>query len=248
MKLVTLNTWGGKVKEPLLDFLKEKKDEVDIFCFQEVLNCEGREKPDTKYATEKCYDLYTTFENILDMHNGYFRPHFKDMYGLAIFVRKEIKVIEEGECFVHKEKGYIPVGDVGFHARNIQHITLETPLGARTIINFHGLWNGKGKTDTEDRRVQSRKILDFIKEVKVPFVLCGDFNLLPTAKSLTMFEDVGLTNLVKEYNVKSTRTSFYDKPDKYADYIFTSPEIKVTDFSVLPHEVSDHAALFVEFE
>lgn len=172
------------MKDPLLDFLKQTKNEVDIFCFQEVLNCEGREQPDTKYADEKCYDLYTLFEDILDGHQGYFRPHFKDMYGLAIFVRKGIKVIEEGERFVHKEKGYIPEGDVGFHARNIQYVTVDTPQGARTIINFHGLWNGKGKTDTKDRLVQSEKILYFMKELKTPLVLCGDFNLLPTSKYL----------------------------------------------------------------
>lgn len=248
MKLVTLNTWGGIVKEPLLNFLKEKKDEVDVFCFQEVLNCEDKKQLEHGKTPGSCYDLYSTFENILDGHDGYFRPHFKDMYGLAIFVRKGIKVIEEGEHFVHKEKGFIPEGDAGHHARNIQYVTVETPEGPRTIINFHGLWNGKGKTDTEDRLVQSGKILDFTKEVMTPLVLCGDFNLLPNTKSLTMFEEAGLRNLVKEYNVESTRTSFYTKPDKFADYIFTSPEIKVSDFSVLHHEVSDHAALFVEFE
>lgn len=248
MKLVTLNTWGGIVKEPLLDFLREHKDEVDIFCFQEVINCENKEQHEEGKTSGSCHNLHSLFEKILDSHTGYFRPYYKDWYGLAIFARKGINVLDEGEKFVFKEKGYIPDGDVGNHARNIQYVILDTPHGVRTIINFHGLWNGKGKTDTEDRLLQSGKILDFTKELKHPLVLCGDFNLLPSAKSLTMFEEAGLKDLIKEHKVTSTRTSFYTKPDKYADYVFTSPEIKVSKFSVLPHEVSDHAALFVDFE
>ncbi|MFZ2523160.1 MAG: hypothetical protein WAW92_02125 [Minisyncoccia bacterium] len=36
MKLITLNTWGGKLYEPLIQFIKDNKD-VDIFCFQDLL-------------------------------------------------------------------------------------------------------------------------------------------------------------------------------------------------------------------
>ena len=37
-----------------------------------------------------------------------------------------------------------------------------------------------------------------------PFVLCGDFNLLPGAESLRMLETAGLRNLVAEFGVTST--------------------------------------------
>jgi endonuclease/exonuclease/phosphatase family metal-dependent hydrolase len=78
--------------------------------------------------------------------------------------------------------------------------------------------------------------------------LCGDFNLPPNTKSLAMFEEFGLRNLISEYKINSTRTSFYTKEEKFADYIFVSNGIKVNDFSVLPDEVSDHAPLFIDFE
>jgi hypothetical protein len=91
MKLITLNTWGGKIREPLLDFLNEKKDEVDIFCFQEVLNYKSRETFEQNDHITSLHNLYATFEKVLEHHQGYFRPHFKDSYGLAIFVRKSIQ-------------------------------------------------------------------------------------------------------------------------------------------------------------
>ena len=39
MKLITLNTWGGRAgKEGLLAFFDAHKNDVDIFCLQEILS------------------------------------------------------------------------------------------------------------------------------------------------------------------------------------------------------------------
>ncbi len=38
MKLITLNTNGGRVFEPLMNFIKTHSSDTDIFCFQEVFN------------------------------------------------------------------------------------------------------------------------------------------------------------------------------------------------------------------
>ena len=56
-----------------------------------------------------------------------------------------------------------------------------------------------------------------------------------------------MNNLVERYGVTSTRTRFYPKEEKFADYIFTSPEIQVNHFEVLKDQVSDHAPLLLEF-
>jgi len=87
----------------------------------------------------------------------------------------------------------------------------------------------------------------FISGIKNDIVLAGDFNLLPDAESAKIIENAGLRNLIKEYGITSTRTSFYKKPEKYADYIFVSSGVKVKKFEVMPEEVLDHAALFLEF-
>jgi endonuclease/exonuclease/phosphatase family metal-dependent hydrolase len=116
------------------------------------------------------------------------------------------------------------------------------------MINFHGIWNGKGKGDSDDRIMQSKNIIDFTKSLNHDFVLVGDFNLLPDTESIKLFEDTGLKNLIKEYGITSTRTSFYTKPIPYADYAFVTKGIKIKEFKVLPEEVSDHAALCLEIE
>ncbi len=254
MKLITLNTWGGRAgKENLLKFFEEHRG-VDIFCLQEIWaapfdDLKGRPAGGVELPFEKMmvYGLQE-ISRILPEYTPYFKPHYLESYGLLMMVKSNIEVLEEGEVFVHKEKGYIPGHDVGRHARNIQYITFNTPLGVRTAINFHGLWNGEGKGDSDERLLQSQNIVAYLKTLKDPYVLAGDFNLNPETKSLGILEDHGMRNLIKEYGVFSTRTPLYDKENKFADYILVSGGIDALDFSVLPDVVSDHSPLYLEFE
>jgi endonuclease/exonuclease/phosphatase family metal-dependent hydrolase len=254
MKLIALNAWGGAAGlSGLLEFFDRHK-EVDIFCLQEIWNGGEHMRGITagqvvleKFASQLYQEIGKTLKN----HHGYFRPHFHEWYGLATFVKNDLDVREEGEVFVYKEKGYVGEDDAGNHARNIQYITLATGNSQRTVINFHGLWSakeGKGKVDTADRFLQSENILRFTKTISHPYVLCGDFNLMPDTKSLKKLEDAGMRNLITEFGIASTRSSFYKKPQRFADYVLVSNNIKVNDFKVLPDEVSDHLAMYVDFE
>lgn len=253
MKIISLNTWGGRAgKEGLLSFFKANANTTDIFCLQEIWSApykhlEGHLAGGLEIDNEQImvYGLQE-ISAVLPNHVAFFRPHHGDHYGLLMFVHKNLTVIEEGEVFVYKQKGYTPEGDKGNHARNIQYITVGTVSNPITVINFHGLWNGMGKGDSADRLEQSAKILEFTEDIQNPFVLCGDFNLLPDTESIWKFEHAGLRNLIREYGVTSTRTSFYTKPQKFADYVFISEGIVLKEFKVLPDEVSDHAPLLIE--
>lgn len=251
MKVISLNTWDERTSlENLLTFFKKHAD-VDVFCLQEIWN--GGEHMLDKTAGGAplrgvSTELLKKIEAALPNHTAYFRPHFFDFYGLAIFVKNNLPVIEEGEVFVYKERGYISPEENGNHARNIQYVTIQTPSGPRTVINFHGLWNGKGKTDTEDRLLQSGNIIHFLNSLGNPFVLCGDFNLLPDTESLKKLDSLNVKNLIQDYGITSTRTSLYTKPNRFADYAFVSKELPVNDFKVLPDEVSDHNALYIDFQ
>ena len=237
MKLITLNTWGGRAgKALLLDFFRKYKD-VDVFCLQEI----------SKVPFENFEGLLQEISEELSGHQSYFHTQYLDHYGLQTLVKKNLAVTEDGEVFVYKHKGYVKEEDIGDHGRAIQHVTLNLKDSPITIINFHGLWKkGINKTDTIDRINQSKKIVEFIQNLSNDFILCGDFNLLPDTESIAILERAGLRNLIKEYGITSTRTTFYTTPDRYADYIFVSKEIEVKDFRVLPEEVSDHSALFLE--
>src|SRR3989338_6048264 len=240
MKLNTLNTWGGRIKEPFINFIKDNQ-EIDIFCFQEIYD-QAREIMEEAYPIDM-FDQFSDLKILLPNHNGYFRPVLQVVYGIAIFVKKDIPVSEENELIIHASASDL-VTD-GHHSRNMQWIKINLDGRNFTVMNVHGLWNGKGKTDTPERLAQSRIIKEFMSKIEGSKILCGDFNLNPDTESVAILEE-GMTNLVKEYSITSTRTSYYEKPGRFADYIFTSPDIKIRDFRVLPDEVSDHAPLYLE--
>lgn len=254
MKTISLNTWGGRAgKDKLLAFLDRHRD-ADVFCLQEMWSA-----PYEHLQGHNAGGLAIEHEDImvygvqdvtalLDGHVPHFHPHHLDNYGLMMLTKDDVPVVETGDVYVYRERGHVPDGDVGFHARNVQYATIDTPKGPRTVMNFHGLWNGKGKGDSDDRIAQSRRILDFVATIPHPFVLCGDFNLLPDTESLRMLERAGLRNLIREHGITSTRTNIYTKPEKFADYAFVSDEIDVRRFEILPDVVSDHSPMLLEWE
>ena len=61
-------------------------------------------------------------------------------------------------------------------------------------------------------------------------------------------ENLPMKNLILEHKITSTRTSFYTKDIKFADFIFVDNKVEVIDFKVLPDEVSDHNPIYLEFK
>lgn len=255
MNILTLNIWGGRAgKECVLEFFERQKDSIDVFCLQEIWKDKYEDLEGVMAGgrpvdhSQLMYRALQDISEVLTEHDAYFRPHYRENYGLCMFVRKGLPILEEGEVFVHEYKGYepLPEKEIGFHARNVQFVTLEHRGSALTVMNFHGLWNGQGKSDTESRMLQSKRIVEFLRSVGNPYILCGDFNLTPDTESLRKIEQEGLTNLISAYGITSTRTSIYTKPERYADYVFVSPGVEVTNFEVLPDEISDHAPLLLQ--
>ncbi|MBP7741275.1 MAG: endonuclease/exonuclease/phosphatase family protein [Candidatus Pacebacteria bacterium] len=250
MKVISLNTWGGEAGvKSLLDFFAAHKD-VDIFCLQEVWNG-GEEMLDKNtggsWLNRRVPTLLSDISAILSEYKVFYRPHFHDFFGLALFIKRDIKVTEEGDLYIYKEQGYISPEEFGDHARILQYVTIEIENKLHTLIQLHGLWNGKGKGDCDERLEQSDRIAGFVSKLPNPTVLVGDFNLRPDTDSLKRIEKIGLRNLINEYGIVSTRTSHYTKSEKFADYAFVSEGIEVLDFTVLPDEVSDHAPLYLEY-
>ncbi|MDO8589903.1 MAG: endonuclease/exonuclease/phosphatase family protein [bacterium] len=242
MRLVSLNIWGAIVRDPFLDFIKNHKD-VDIFCFQELY--EGMTEKlsaDQKDGVGK--NICSEIKKLLPNHQMFFRPVVENVYGIGAFIHKDTDILGEGEIIIHTNTKY--PNNTGHHSRNMQWIDMRMDNKLYSVLNVHGLWNGGGKTDTPDRIAQSQRIKEFMDTLNTPKILCGDFNLRPDTESLAILEK-GMTNLVKKYDIRSTRTSFYTKPEKFADYILVSPDITVNHFGVLKDEVSDHSPLLLDF-
>ncbi|HAS80562.1 MAG: hypothetical protein UR25_C0001G0168 [Candidatus Nomurabacteria bacterium GW2011_GWE1_32_28] len=247
MKLITLNTWGGIVNEPLFEFIKNNSD-IDIFCFQEVYPASVSPRPSLgKVRPNLFYDI----QNVLPDFNGHHAvAQENDVGGLAIFIKKSFVVNNIKHAVVFKQlnntededrEDYFSMG------RDLQCVEFSHLGKIYSILNFHGMWVGKGKIDTKRRIEQSEKVIKIFNGAKGAKILCGDFNLRPDTKSIDILSE-GNRNLVREYEITSTRSSFYLKPEKFADYIIVSPDIEVENFKVLQDQVSDHLPLLLEFK
>lgn len=241
MKLITLNIWGGHIETPLLNFIKDYRD-VDVFCFQEVYH-----NAITKISTEDrtvSLSILAKLQEVLPEHRAFFCPVVDGIYGIAMFVKKNVEVVQDGELLIHDNPHYPGRGPT--HLRKLQWIECRAQGRQYAILNVHGLWNGMGKTDTAERIAQSQRIREHLDTIDIPQILCGDFNLRPDTESIKIIEH-GMDNLITSFGVCSTRTSLYEKEEKFADYIFTSPDVSVNKFEVLQDEVSDHAPLLLDF-
>jgi len=256
MKLITLNLWGGKIYEPLIKFIATHSSDTDIFCFQDVLFGSRSEFSAIQQAR---INLSEEIQKVLPGFNMFRYSDPEESFvggellppdvgcGQAIFVRRDIEVLENGGFRSHPESSYHKGGD--FVSGRCQWIKIRTDNPEKvTILNLHGLWKrDSNKKDIAERIEQSQKIKEFLKNHNSKKVVCGDFNIVNDGNAIDLLED-GLINLIKKYKVASTRSSHYPKEEKFADYILTSTSIKINDFKVLQDEISDHLPLLIDFK
>ena len=237
MRLISLNTWGGQIYEPFVSFIKKHAQTTDVFCFQEV-----NDNPPVRLGDDSAsnQNLFEELKQLLPNHIGHFAPQIQGI-GIAIFIRGNISVAQIDSTTILETQEMTEK----FISRVLQHVEIENPN--ISIYNFHGVPKSN-KLDTPERLLQTKRLLKIIEEDVNPKILVGDFNLRPETLSLQAFEKT-LRNLVIENNIKTTRSNLYPfkAVQPFADYVFTSADITVKDFKVLPDEVSDHLALFLDF-
>jgi len=226
MKIIFLNVWNGKVQEGITEFIKEQSRDTDIFCFQEA------------------YDEFKElFKDVFPNHKEFSAYKFvikDDDFPQATYASKNINIISSEILF----DGQIDCG-LGIYL----HVEFDnTPVH---ICNFHGLSKPGDKLDNPNRLSQSQKLIDFFKEKEGLKIIGGDFNLFPETKSVQMFEENGYRDLIKEFEISTTRNHFTwdmypDNPQYYSDYVFVSPNVKIKGFLVPDIEISDHLPMILE--
>ena len=244
MKLITLNIWGGQVYEPFIEFLKKYSQEIDIFCFQEDFDNPPGGK--STLQPEKKQDIDQDIKRILVDFEGWMTPMQEREESPAMYVRKNIQIKKKGEEFVYRWKNAMIGKDGSTYGVNVQYAQIEQDQRQYLICNMHGHWTPDFKGDNEARIEQSQNIIKFLSTKSGSKIFCGDFNVDPNTECMKILEG-SMRNLVKEYNVTSTRSHFHNHGSQFADYIMVSPEVTVKDFKVIPDVVSDHLPLFVEF-
>ncbi|MEK7541238.1 MAG: endonuclease/exonuclease/phosphatase family protein [Patescibacteria group bacterium] len=258
MKIIFLNTWGGRAYEPLMQFLCGQRSTTDFFCLQEVFD-----SPDHREVSwGGRADLLAGLRRALPEHEGYFSACLHDFdgdeytdfplaHGNAIFAKKDLPIASRGDLLI-TGGGWPGRGDMHAYPHKLQYVRFERAGLRYALVNLHGMAYPGSKRDTPERLAQSRNIVDFLAGEEGEKILGGDFNLLPDTESIRMIERAGMRNLIAAYCITTTRSPFsygqYPESDRqyFADYAFVSPGIAVESFSVPQMEVSDHLPLVLE--
>lgn len=262
MKILYLNTWNGTQRNEYISFLEKHASEYDVLCLQEVSDLKTH-AISAKGAVLNGWDLT---KKALPLHIGYhairqthwddmpeFGAHYPAPWGLGLLIKNSLPILEYKELFL---LGYHDSAKDTVNGKDIPVVLQAVKIMGETnpvwILNIHGHYagTGVGKHDTEERILQSKKIVAFIETCNGSIVLGGDFNLNTDTESIRILEEAGLRNLITEYKIQGTRTSLYPEEKRvrfpHADYVFVSKDIVVEEFVVdTSSEVSDHAPMFV---
>ncbi len=260
MKLISLNTCGGKFFSPLSEFIKLHTQSADIFCLQEVFSTNSPHRQFPEYRA----NLLQEISSLLPNFTYFFDPvhekvntqassvSFDLKHGLAIFVKKTIEILDYKTYFIYRDKVVNSIKkDYSDIPVNIQFLSFLNKNKTFIVANFHGASYPGSKLDTLKRIKQSEKIIEIFKKTKDAKILTGDFNLLPETQSIKILEE-NFRNLIKEFSIKKTRSNlspFFGTSDfqKFADYTFVSNDVIVENFKVPEVELSDHLPMILEF-
>lgn len=227
MRILFLNAWSGKVREPIAAFLEERVADTDIVCLQEANDApffDGLFADYDKVQTEKC---------ILPFH------HFVQ----ATYVKKTIGIRSSTVLFDDRT-------DLG--AAIVAEVSFKT--GSLLVCNFHGVaFPVDKKLDNPERLWQSSGLIEHFQHATEPILIGGDFNVLPETESIRTFERNGYHDLIKDFGITTTRNrvsweKYPDNPQYYSDYVFVKGDIRASAFSVPQNEISDHLPMMVEIE
>ncbi len=265
MKLISLNTYCGYFFEPLMAFIEKNSADTDIFCLQELLHNENNNFHSGPFRA----NFFSEISRVLKNFEGIFVPVQRGVnpagdtdknvyFGLGIFIKNKFKVQNSGDFFIVGNGHSYVKGKETTLPFKMQYLQFLIGKNLLTICNVHGTAWPVNKLDSDERLEQSKKILNFVNKQPGEKIITGDFNLFPQTKSVTIFEDAGFCNLVKNFNISTTRGSLIKKmhPEYYvagrifqefADYTFVSPGIKVKNYTVPDLPLSDHLPLILEF-
>ena len=225
MKVIFLNTWNAKVPDAIKTFIADQSLNTEIFCFQEAYKA-------MQELTESVIPEYKKIE-------AYKYLDENDSFSQATYI-KDIPILSSGAITDNNQATGLA-------------LYIQTRFGDKDvyICNAHGVSRPIDKLDNPGRIRQSEMIIDFFKNKSGIKIIGGDFNLLPEAESIRIFEENGYIDLIKKYDIKTTRNElawakYPNNKQYYADYAFISPDTDIKSFSVPNLKVSDHLPLILE--
>lgn len=256
IRFLHLNINGANYFQSLAKFITQA--DFDIFCFQEVTGLNtfvGNIYSTRDVFQEISHLLSKTHYGKLAISQRLSSDKKHSYFGNAIFYKKTFSLKQKNILPLYENSQYFPSDSKDYRkiGRNLLHLTLEKEGQIFQILTTHLAWAAKPSEHVYQRQ-QNTKLISYIKNLSRPFILTGDFNLVPTQPTPRQLEQYA-SSLTKIQHVKNTldpqnhAAKKLFPPGLAVDYIYVSPDIRVTNFSILEDiHISDHLALTATIE
>ena len=201
MKLVTLNTWGkcGPYKERWEYFLRKLGNlSPDILCLQEVMDDE----------------LTKLLRNNLGFN------HLASAYGAGLLMLSRFPIDKSNVLdYQHRSPSEIN------YERKAIITKMKIDKKDLVIANTHLAWR---EEDRPTRNGQVKELLETVKKMGFPSIICGDLNDIPESSPLEATMTADYENLIQRFhpdiitwdnNNPFIQTHSVRFPDRQIDYI-----------------------------
>jgi endonuclease/exonuclease/phosphatase family metal-dependent hydrolase len=161
---------------------------------------------------------------------------YQSKYSASSLARKVPLLKKQGNAILTNQE----IFSQKFHyfREGVKRLVIELELAGFSIFLVHL------SLKFRHRQYQLQDLHSMVKSVEKPVIVAGDFNVLRGDRELQLF--LAATGLE---NANSTRQPSYPSraPRRQLDYIFHSPEIRITRFEIPQIKLSDHTPLVCEF-
>jgi endonuclease/exonuclease/phosphatase family metal-dependent hydrolase len=174
-------------------------------------------------------DTFEWLASRLGMKYKFFTPSADSVWGNAILSRYPLKLLGSGFLPLmntYQQRSYLITG-VDLSSLGIKNVTMFT-------THLHDI-----PQDSQKRQAQIKALLELIK-VNERKVIFGDFNSETGSPENNMMENAGFIDTQLALGKQDELTWAHYKPYRRIDYIWTTPDIEISDFSVTYSRASDH--------
>jgi len=161
---------------------------------------------------------------------------YHSKYAATSVTRKVPLLNKQGNAVLTR----LPVVTQKFHyfREGVKRLVIEVELEALSVFLVHL------SIKFRHRQCQLQDLYDIIRHTHKPCIVAGDFNVFRGDRELQLF--LAASGL-KNANRAGTPSHPSRSPHRQLDYIFHSPELRVTGFEIPKIKLSDHTPLICDF-
>lgn len=257
VRLMDLYKWTGKkdTRKNILDFISDRQP--DILCLQEFFSSgDSNGIRNVQDIAQQCNLPYFVENKNFTTKRGFFGDVIFSKY--PIIADKRVPLNEQNTKGFHfaeiNYKGKT-VRVFNLHLQSIKFSNAEKDFinDAENGKQSGNLSQGKIivqklKISSAKRGIQAEKVHQYIEESKLPTIVCGDFNDIPS--TYTYFKVRGQLGDAFLEKGRGLGTTFNGLSPvlRIDNILFSSTSLKTTNFEIHKKEFSDHYAVEADFQ